>query len=280
MILIIGSRRFEKSIYVCVYGYSRLHFRDHTRKMFSIIPLPFLPIAGLLAALALLWLLLKRRNKKIDVGVENFLTLSNEGIILSGERPGLIASGKKDLAKNIGIAIDRAVAKQGVTPNHVMFMLDSEDMDVFTNEVMEIIGGKYVWLFVEQGIQRKYRNKLEKIGKTIIFNQKYLRAFGNEGLTLGMIARYLSLISRDGDTNLDHLYHALPDVSTISYAFPIDDHSSLTSALKHQKHLCANHGEPILQITNHKEFMEDLSHPAKYVKADTESFLISFMEVA
>jgi len=280
MIIIVVSNHFERSLYACVYGYARLHFKDETRKIFSIVPLPFLPIVGLLAGLALLWLLLKKRSKKVEVGVENFLTKRNEGVLISDEeKPGLIASNKENLAKNIGIAIDRAVARQGVTPNHVMFLLGSEDMDVFTNEVMEIIGDKYVWLFVEQGIQRKYKSRLEKIGKTVIFNQKYLRAFGNEELTLGMIARYLSLVSRDGDTNLDHLYHAIPDFSTISYAFPIDDHSSLTSALKHQKHLCANRGEPILHITNHKEFMEDLPHPAKYdVKADTESFLISFME--
>jgi hypothetical protein len=93
-----------------------------------------------------------------------------------------------------------------------------------------------------------------------------------------MIARFLSQISREGETNLDHVYHALPDFSTISYSFPIDNHKSFVSVLNHQKHLCSNRGDLLIQITNHKKFIEDLPHHAKYVDADTESFLISFME--
>jgi len=213
--------------------------------------------------------------------VENFLTKRNEGILISDsdeKRPGLLTGNRDNLAKKIGIAIDKDVIERGMTANHIFFLLGKKDLDIFTNEVLEIIGNKHVWFFIERDIQSRYKNKLEKIGKTIVFNTKYLQTFGNSDLTLGLIARFLSLISREGNTNLDHVYEGLPDLCTLSYSFPLDIHNSYASMLKHQKHLCGNRGESCLQITNCEDFVEDFTHSVKLVKAETESFFISFME--
>jgi len=282
MAIMISSQQFIDSLYVFIYGYARLDVKNQRKKIFSMIPLPFFPIMVLIIALVLLWFLLKKRNKKIKVDVENFLTKRNEGILFSfsdEKRPGLLNANNENLAKKIGIAIDKDVIEHGMTANHIFFLLGKKDLDIFTNEVLQIIGNKHVWFFTEHDIQSKYKNKLEKIGKTIVFNPKYLQTFGNSDLTLGLIARFLSLISREGDTNLDHVHDGLPGLCTLSYSFPLDIHNSYASVLKHQKHLCGNRGESHLQITNCEDFVEDFTHSVKLVKADTEHFFISFMDV-
>jgi hypothetical protein len=267
------------SLYVFIYGFARLDVKNQRKKIYSMIPTPFFPILVLTIAVVLFWLLLKKRKKKLKVNVENFLTKRNEGILISDEEwPGLLTGNKENLAKKIGITIDKDVIEHGMTANHIFFLLGKKDLDIFTNEVLEIIGNKDVWLFTEHDIQSKYKNKLEKIGKTIVFNAKYLQTFGNSDLTLGLIARFLSLISREGDTNLDHVYYALPDFCSISYSFPLDIHKSYASVLKHQKHLCGNRGESCLQITNCEDFVEDFTHSVKLVKSETEHFFISFTE--
>jgi hypothetical protein len=96
---------------------------------------------------------------------------------------------------------------------------------------------------------------------------------------LGIITRFLSLISRNGCTNIDHVYEGLSYICTISYSFPTDFHVSVASILKHQKHLCINHNESSLQITNCEDLVNDLEGTARYVEVDTEPFFISFMEI-
>jgi hypothetical protein len=279
MAIMIASSRFLGCLYAFIFGYARLGFKNQTKKVYSIIPIPFFPILGLLTVLVVFWLLLKKGKKKIEINTENFLTRRNEGVFISNqEMPGLLNANKKNLAKKIGIAIDRDLIEHRMTANHVFFLLSKGDLDIFTNEVLEIIANKHVWIFTEQGIQSKYKTSFGKIGKTIVFNPKYLKTFGNNELTLGLIARFLSLISREGDTNLDHVFHAIPDICTISYSFPLDVHESYASVLKHQKHLCGNRGESVLQITNHEDFVEDFTPSVKLVKADTEPFFISFKE--
>jgi len=276
----VASQQFIDSLYIFIYGFARLDVKNQRKKIFSMIPIPFVPILGVIIALVLLWFLLKKKQKKLTVDVENFLTKLNEGVLISGkEKPGLLAGNRENLAKKIGIAIDNDVIKRGVTANHIFFLLGKDDFDIFTNEVLEIIGNKHVWLFIEHDIQSKYKKKLEKIGKTIAFNPKYLQTFGNSKLTLGLIARFLSLISREGNTNLDHVFHAIPDSCSISYSFPLNIHNSYASVLKHQKYLCENRGESRLQITNCEDFVRDFTHSVKLVKADTEHFFINFMEV-
>lgn len=283
MIIMVASSEFVNSLYAFAYGYARLDFKSQSKKVFSMIPMPLFPVLGLLVALVLLWTYLKNRRKKIAVDVDNFLTKLNEGVLISeddeDEKPGLLTSNRVNLAKKIGIAIDRDLIEHGMTSNHVFFLLNRNDLDIFTEEVLEIIGNKHVWIFTEHDIKPKWKKKFEKIGKVVVFNQKYLQAFGNGDLTLGLIARYLSLISRDGDTNLDHVYHAIPDISTISYDFLIDNHKSFASVLKHQKHLCGYAGDSCLQITNYKDFILDFTHSVKLVNAETEPFFISFREV-
>ena len=107
-----------------------------------------------------------------------------------------------------------------------------------------------------------------------------MEIFGNNDLTLGLIARFLSLISRNSETNLDHVFHAIPDFCTISYSFPLDVHESYASVLKHQKHLCENRGDSVLQITNYEDFVAEFTPSVKLVKAETEPFFMSFVEVA
>ena len=278
----VASQQFIDSLYVFIYGFARLDVKNQRKKIFSMIPIPFFPILGVIIAVVLLWFLLKKKQKKLTVDVENFLTRRNEGILISisdEEMPGLLNANKENLAKNIGIAIDKDLIEHGVTANHIFFLLGKDDLNIFTDEVLEIIGNKYVWIFTENGIQSEYKTKFEKIGKTIVFNPKYLQTFGNSDLTLGLIARFLSLISREGDTNLDHVFHAVPDFCSISYSFPLDVHKNYASVLKHQKHLCENRGEGCLQITNREDFVEDFTHSVKLVKADTEPFFFSFTEV-
>ena len=282
MEIMISSQQFIKSLYVFIYGFARLDVKNQRKKIFSLIPTPFFPIFGLIIIVLVLWLLMKKRKKKTIVEVDNFLSNLNEGVLISDdeiEMPGLSTSNKENLAKKIGIAIDKDVVQHGVTANHVFFLLGKDDLNIFTKEVLEIIGNKHVWIFTENGIKSKYKTKFEKIGKTIFFNPKYLKTFGNNNLTLGLITRFLSLISRESETNLDHVFHAIPDFCTISYSFPLDVHKNYASVLKHEKHLCENRGESCIQITNRDDFVEDFTHSVKLVKADTEHFFISFRGV-
>jgi hypothetical protein len=268
----VASSSFSKSLHAFIYGYTRLDLKNQSKKIYSI---PYFPILGLLIVLVMTWSFLKSRNKKIEVDLDNFLTRRNEGVVISDiETVGILHANREDLPKKIGIAIDRGVIEHGITANHVFFLLNNNDLDIFTNEVLEIIGNKHVWIFTEYNKQLKYKKKLEKIGKTVFFNPKYLQRFGNNGVTLGLIARFLSLISRDSETNLDHVFHTIPDFCTISYSFPLDVHDSFASVLKHQKHFCEDRDEICIQICNYEDFIPDFTSSVKLVKAGTESFLI------
>jgi len=228
----------------------------------------------------LLWQLLKKRKNKDEVELESFLTKHNEGILISEEEaPGLLNGKKEDLAKLLGIAIDRQLLENKETVNHIFFLLKKDDLDIFSDEVLEVIGDKHVWLFIEGNGNAKPNKKIERIGKVILFDPEYMRTCGKPAMVLGIIPRFLSLISRDGDMNLDHVYEGLPDLCTLSYSFPTDVHASLASVLKHQKFFSMNHGEDVMQITNSKNFARDTGGFVKFVNAETEPFFISFKEV-
>jgi hypothetical protein len=154
--------------------------------------------------------------------------------------------------------------------------LTKHDLDVLSDHVLEVIADMNVWLFIESNGKSKQIKKLERIGKVILFDQEYMQTCGISPLVLGIIPRFLSLISDLGDTNIDHLYNSIPEISTVSFTFPANVHSSVASILKHQKYLCAGYGEDSLKITNCKDYVNDLLGLAKYVKADTEPFFINF----
>lgn len=277
MAIMIVSKPFASSLNSFAFGYARLEFRKQRKQVFSLFPYAIILTLIILIAVLVLQQLKKRKNKQ-EVELENFLTRRNEGILLTKEEwPGLLTGKKEDLAKLLQIALDKQIIERGETPNHVFFLLSKDDKDVFSREVLEILGDKHVWIFLEQ-----VRNKtnLGRIGKTIIFDPEHMETCGNPLVVLGIVPRFLSMISRQGETNLDHVYSMLPDRSTLSYSFPADVHASLASLLKHQKFFSMNHGEDILQITNVKDFAQGNGSPIKYVEADTEPFFITFKEEA
>jgi len=282
MEVMVASQEYFDSLCAFSFGYARLDVKKQGKKIFSMFPLPFFPLFFLSIIIAvLLWFLLNKKKIKEEIEIESYLTKRNEGILISEEdAPGLLNGKKEDLAKLLGIAIDKTVIEQGVTPNHVFFLLNKDDFDIFSDEVLETIADKQVWLFLEDSGQAKLMKKFERIGKVILFDSEYMQTCGYPKLILGIIPRFLSLISRDSNTTLDHIFHGIPDKCTISFSFPTDVHSSLASVLKHQKYFCANHNDSCLQITNRKDYVKDIMGPAKYVKSETESFFVSFREVA
>jgi len=279
MSIMIVSKNHEQKLYAFVFGYARKGVRED-KQIFSFIPLPLLPVLFIIAIILLIWFLLNKRREKDEIELKYYLTWSNEGIVISDEqKPGLLNGRKKDIAKLIGIAVDRHIVRHGEVPNHIFFILDKKDLDVFSDEVLEAIGDKQVWLFIEDKTPERLRQKLEKIGKLILFDPVYMKDSGNPDLDLGIVTRFLSLIPRESDTNLDHIYQGIPDRCTISYNYPVDIHHSLASVLKHQKFFSMNHGEDVMQITNTPGFAKDTAGPVKLVKADTEPFFIRFKEV-
>lgn len=277
MAVMIASKLFVKSLASFSFGYARLEFRKQRKQIFYLFPYAIILTLIILIAVIVMQQLKKRKNKQ-EVELENFLTRRNEGILLlieEEEQPGLLTGKKEDLAKLLQIALDKQIIERGETPNHIFFLLSKDDNDVFSREVLEILGDKHIWIFLEQLYNRK---NLGRIGKTIVFDPKHMETCGNPLVVLGIIPRFLSMISRQGETNLDHVYSMLPDRSTLSYSFPADVHASLASVLKHQKFFSTNHGEDILQITNVRDFSQGNGSPIKYVEADTEPFFLVFKE--
>lgn len=275
MAIMIASKPFVKSLTSFAFGYARLEFRNQRKQIFSLFPYAIILILIILIAVLVIQQLKKRKNKQ-EVELENFLTRRNEGILLKEEEwPGLLTGKKEDLAKLLQIALDKQIIERGETPNHIFFLLTNRDTCVFSDEVLEILGDKHVWIFLEQAHNRK---NLGRIGKTIVFSPKHMETCGNPMVILGIVPRFLSMISRQGETNLDHVYSMLPDRSTLSYSFPADVHASLASVLKHQKFFSMNHGEDILQITNVRDFSQGNRSPINYVEADTEPFFLVFKE--
>ena len=216
MEVMVASQEYFDSLCAFSFGYARLDVKKHGKKIFSMFPLPFFPLFFLPIIIAvLLWFLLDKDKEK-----------HNEGVLISEEdAPGLLNGKKEDLAKLLGIAIDKTVIEQGVTPNHIFFLLSKDDFDIFSDEVLETIADKQVWLFLEDSGQTKLMKKFERIGKVILFDPEYMQTCGYPKLILGIIPRFLSLVSRDGDTTLDHIFHGIPDKCTISFSFPTDGHS-------------------------------------------------------
>jgi len=283
MVTVVASKKYKDSLYACICGYFRYDVKKHEKKIFSLIPVPFIPISIIVfIVLILLWYLLSKHRKKDEIEIRNFITRFNDGILISDEdedAPGLMTGKKEELVKLIGIAEDKTVVSKGEVFNHIFFLLDNKDTDIFTDELLETIANKNVWIFIEGNKETKRDIKLDKIGKIILFDSEYMKTCGNPSMTLGLILRFLSMISREGCTNLDHVHEGLPDICTISYSYPTDLHMSLASVLKHQKHLCVNHNESSLQITNSEDIAKVLQGPARYVEADTEPFLFSIKEV-
>jgi hypothetical protein len=276
MTVMVTSRFFTDSANAFAFGYARLHPKMQGKRIFS--PLPIYPLLFLIFIISILvWYILSKLKIKNEIDLDYYLTKRNEAIVISQEEnPGLLNGAKDNIAKLIGIAVDKQVIEQGETPRHIFFILDKSDLDVFTNEVLEAINNMNVWVFINENGSINLPKNLRRIGKIIIFNKENMENVGISNLTLGIMARFLSLISNDGDTNLDHIYHSLPDISTISFSYPIDIHSSLASVIKHQKHLYVSNTEDFLQITNCTNFKDDLVTPMKFVIADTEPFFISF----
>jgi hypothetical protein len=280
MAVMVASKQFEGNLKAFSFGYARLRPRNQGKQVF--FPFPYtLTLFIMLVISVLLLRLLKRREANEEVELENFLTRRNEGILLTSEdHPGLLIGRREDLARLIQVAVDKQVIERGETPNHIFFLLSREDTNVFSNDVLEVLGDKHVWIFVEEDPPAKVKTRLSRIGRVILFDQEHMKTCGCSNLTLGIIARFLSLISRDSSTNLDHIYHGIPELCTISFSFPIDVHNSLASVLKHQKYFSGNHYNEILQVTNCMNFINDLANPANFVKADTEPFFISFRSVS
>ena len=120
---------------------------------------------------------------------------------------------------------------------------------------------------------------MSKIGKVILFDPDHMETCGYPTLILGIIPRFLSLISKESNTNLDHIYQSIPEISTFSYSFPIDLHTSSASLLKHQKFLLKTYNDDYYQVTNCEDIVEYLPSPAKFVESETESFYICFRGV-
>jgi hypothetical protein len=274
----VASKGYEKSINAFAYGYARLELKNQEKRIFSITPFPGLVIFSLLVIIIiLLWRLMKKRTRNDVVKVENFLTRRNESIMISKElMPGTLNCLKKDLSKSIWITRDKHIVEYGESCTNIFFLLKKKDINVFSNEVLDATAGMNIWIFIEGNRASKQIKKLERIGKVILFDPEYIQNCGNSQLVLGIIPRFLSMISRNGYMNIDHVYDGLPDICTISYTFPTDIHNSLASVLKHQKHFCVNHLESCLHITNCKDHASNHMGPARYVKANTEPFFISF----
>lgn len=280
MEIMVASKPFAGSLTAFTFGYARLGLKKQKKQVFSLLPYALILFLIILIAVLVMQQLKKRKNGE-EVEVENFLIKRNEGILLTDkEEPGLLTGRKEDLARLLHIALDKQVLALGETPNHVFFLLSKEDSNVFSDEVLEVLSDKHVWIFIEESVNVKRKKDIGCIGKTIFFNQMHMQACGIPVMTLGIIPRFLSMISRHSDTNLDHVYAGLPERCTLSYSFPADVHISMASVLKHQKSFSMHHGEEVMQITNSRDFARDAGAQVKYVNVDTEPFFISFKEAA
>ncbi|MCU0849741.1 MAG: hypothetical protein MUC80_00510 [Candidatus Thermoplasmatota archaeon] len=281
MAIMVASKRFVDSLNAFSFGYARLGLRKQGKQVFSLLPHSFLLFLIFLIIALLLRSRKKKHNENEEVEVENFLIKRNEGILLTDEEePGLLTGRKEDLARLLHIALDKQVITMGETPNHVFFLLSKEDTNVFSDEVLEALGDKHVWIFMEEDANAKRKKTSGRIGKTIFYDRMHMHACGIPTMVLGIIPRFLSMITKQSDTNFDHVYAGLPERCTLSYSFPADIHASLASLLKHQKSFSLHHGETVLLITNSNNFDRDAGAQAKYVDADTEPFFISFREAA
>ncbi len=276
MAVMIASKKYYKCLNAFTYGYARKDVRDQGKKIFSIIP--FSPILVIILFIALfLWFLHSKHKKTHEIDLDFYLTKRNEGVLITTKQlPGVLSGSKKNIPRLIEISIDKEVIEYGKTPDNIFFLLTKNDLDVLSDHVLEVIADMNVWLFIEGNGKSKQIKKLERIGKVILFDPEYMQTCGISPLVLGIIPRFLSLISGNGDTNIDHLYSSIPEINTVSFTFPANVHSSVASILKHQKCLCARYGEDSLIITNCKDYVNDLLGPAKYVNADTEPFFINF----
>ena len=272
----VASQGYENSLNAFAYGYARLVLKNQEKRIFS--PIPGVLIFFLMFIIAmLLWKLGKKRYGNDSVKIDNFLTRRNESIMISKEiSPGSLNCTKKDLPKSIWIARDKHIVEFGESCSNIFFLLKKKDVNVFSYDVLDATAGMNIWIFVEGNRKSKQIKKLERIGKVILFSPEYIQNCGSSLLVLGIIPRFLSLISRNGYMNIDHVYEGIPDICTISYTFPTDVHKSLASILKHQKHFCVNHNESYLHITNCKDHASSHMGTARYVKANTEPFFISF----
>jgi hypothetical protein len=276
MAVMVASKKYRDCLNAFVFGYARMDIKKQAKRVFSINPL--IPaISLIIIIITLLWYWLKNKKKPEEMDIQSFMTRRNEGVLISKEDiPGLHTGNKEELSKLIGIAIDKQILENGETPDHIFFLLTTDDYDIFTDGVLEAIGNKHVWIFAEDKINAKTKRRLKKIGKLILFNPDHMKKCGYSQLTLGIIVRFLSLISRDSNTNLDHIFQSIPDICTISFSFPADIHDSLASILKHQKQLIPDRREEVIQVTNCDKFKENLAKPANFVRAETEDFFISF----
>jgi hypothetical protein len=283
MTVMVASEKYHRCLNAFTYGYARKDVRNQGKKIFSIVPFPFSPVLIIILIIILIllfWLSKRKKSNKIDL--DFYLTKRNEGVLITTKTkqfPGVLSGSKKDIARLIGISIDKQIIEQSKTPDNIFFLLAKQDLDVLSDQVLEIIADMNVWLFIERNGNSKQMKKFERIGKTVLFDPEYMQTCGIPSVVLGIIPRFLSMISGNGDTNIDHLYNSIPEVSTISFSFPTDVHSSVASILKHQKCLYPGYWTDSLKITNCKEHVNDLTGTARYVEADTEPFFISFVEV-
>jgi hypothetical protein len=279
MAIMIGSKKYLECLNIFIFGYSRFDVKKQGRKIFSMWPLLFIPILVIIILIYLLFRLPKNNGKTEELDLECFLTKRNEGVLISeseNDEPGLLTCKKEELSKYISIALDKHVIEHGETPNHIFFILDKDDFDAITPEVLEVLRGKHIWIFIQNNCTSKTKNWLTRIGKVILFDPDYMETCGYSRLVLGIVPRFLSLISRNGDTNLNHIQQGIPDISTFSFSYPIDLHKTTASLIKHQKYLLKTYNDDCFQITNCENIVEYLPNPAKYVESETESFYVCF----
>lgn len=273
----VASEKYKDCLNAFSYGYARFDVKMQGKKIFSILPFLFIPIFLILTILYILFRSRKKVEKIEEPHLECYLTKRNEGVLITEkEVHDTLSSTKEEVPIYLNIALDRQVVEQGETPNHIFFLLDEDDFDVITSDVIELLKGKNIWILIENCCNKKTKNYLSKIGKVILFDHKYMESCGYPKLVLGIIPRFLSLISKEGNTNLDHIYQSIPEISTFSYSFPIDLHTSSASVLKHQKFLLKTYGDDYYQVTNSKDIARYLPSPAKFVESETESFYVCF----
>ena len=275
MAVMIASGEFGECLYAFVFGYARFDLKSGGKRIYLLLPFLYPPVLTVISLVALIIILLRRRKAQ-RIEVEPLTAPCNEGILISEEKvPGVLAGGKDDLPRLLEVAIDRLVARRGVTPNHIFFLLNGNDLDIFSDDLLEVIGDKQVWLFVEAPGKKEVES-LRRIGKLILFDREFMERRGIPLPVLGIIPRFLSMISGEGGTTLEHIHASLPEITTVSYVFPADAHASIASMLKHQRHLCAGYGEVCLSVTNSRVCTGKSLSGIRYVRADTEVFLITF----
>ena len=65
MVTVVGSKKYKKCLYACIFGFFWYDFKKHDKKILSLIPFPFIPILiVVIIVLILVWHLLSKYRQK------------------------------------------------------------------------------------------------------------------------------------------------------------------------------------------------------------------------